>query len=704
MIEPPLTTTTFRQTNGRKTLAHSLLIRLGIATAWLAIFLLWGSWLLAAWFYAQAIFTDLDSTYNWHRVWNAAAIRAAATGLGVHPATHAWIQLGIEVSLVVTYGIVGVILFRHKQDGFGAFLGVSLVLIATRIGGPVTFILATRWPVLEQYNNFLSGLAFGAFGALLYLFPNGRFVPRWSPWLIGIMVLPSLGLHWIPEQLNPAFALIYLGVGMGSQVYRYKQLSDAITRRHIRWILVSFAAFVLVIIVGLLIAPNAVSQLQPPSSFDLFFSFIFLMPGITVASVGFVIALSVAILRDGLYNLDIFINRALVYGGLTVLITAVYLASITFLTTLLQNWSNITLALLTTGLIAIIFQPLRARLQSGINRLLYGERDTPLSLLTRLGEILASANNPATILPIYVQTIATSLHLPFAAIWLRQSETQFVPIASHGRQPNHVETIPLFYHGLHIGQLVVALRLGQDKFDPTDWQLFDQIAHQTAAAVNTVRLVNDLQHSRERIITAREEERRRIRRDLHDGLGPSLASQTFALDTALELLDSDPQAAVKLLQALKTQTQVTVADIRRLVYALRPPALDELGLVGALQAHFGKMERGDVGIELTAVPHPLPPLSAAVEVAAYRIILEAVTNTIRHARARRCTITLAATENPAQLQITVQDDGHGLPANRQAGVGLGSMRERAEELGGRLQVENGEEGGVKITAVLPLAK
>ncbi len=173
-------------------------------------------------------------------------------------------------------------------------------------------------------------------------------------------------------------------------------------------------------------------------------------------------------------------------------------------------------------------------------------------------------------------------------------------------------------------------------------------------------------------------------------LVPTLASQTLALDNVLDLLAAnDAESTERQVTALKHQTQQMVADIRRLVYELRPPALDELGLLEALRAHFAQM--GGVGsqvhISVVAAPEPLPALPAAVEVAAYRIALEGVTNVIRHAQAHACWIQLIVQGgNPfSSLLVTIRDDGQGLPVNLQYGVGLTSMRERAEELGEALR-------------------
>jgi signal transduction histidine kinase len=215
-----------------------------------------------------------------------------------------------------------------------------------------------------------------------------------------------------------------------------------------------------------------------------------------------------------------------------------------------------------------------------------------------------------------------------------------------------------------------------------------------------VRLNGELQRSRERLVTAREEERRRIRRDLHDGLGPTLAALGLKLETARNRLADDPRADV-LLAELAERTQAAVGDIRRLVYALRPPALDELGLVGTLrQLGDGLAGQHLGGLSVSIEASELPALPAAVEVAVYRIVQEALTNVTRHARATTARVHLVATDG--LLSISVEDDGAGLPPAFTAGMGLASMRERAEELGGACLIARGAEQGTSVVATVPL--
>ncbi|HEX7737555.1 MAG TPA: sensor histidine kinase, partial [Ktedonobacteraceae bacterium] len=236
---------------------------------------------------------------------------------------------------------------------------------------------------------------------------------------------------------------------------------------------------------------------------------------------------------------------------------------------------------------------------------------------------------------------------------------------------------------------------------PADVRLLDELARQAGLAAHAVRLAADLQKARERLVLAREEERRRLRRDLHDGVGPTLASISQRIDIARHLVSRDPDAAIAQLGNLKTQIKSTIADIRRVVYALRPPALDELGLVSALREYIMQLQGAQsIQISLEA-PTDLPELSAAVEVAAYRIILEALTNVERHACAQTCLVRLELVDGRS-LHIAISDDGRGLPDDYRAGVGIISMRERAAELGGEWTITTRISGGTRVSIQLPL--
>jgi signal transduction histidine kinase len=262
--------------------------------------------------------------------------------------------------------------------------------------------------------------------------------------------------------------------------------------------------------------------------------------------------------------------------------------------------------------------------------------------------------------------------------------------------------IPLIHQGETLGYIVLGPRAPNEAFSSTDLHLLEDLAPQVGVAVHAVRLAADLQRSRERLVLAREEERRRIRRDLHDGLGPQLAGVALKLETLRNRLTDDPLAA-SLLADLAKRTQEATADIRHLVYELRPPTLDELGLVSALResvTQYTQQGCNDLKITFDA-PESLPQLPAAVEVAVYRIAQEACANVIRHADAHACQVRLKLDELAGLLCLEVRDDGKGLSMKRRAGVGLNSMRERAEELGGTLTITSISSGGTLLTARLP---
>ena len=366
------------------------------------------------------------------------------------------------------------------------------------------------------------------------------------------------------------------------------------------------------------------------------------------------ICTGVAILRHHLYDMDVLVNRALVYGTLTMTVIVVYVIVVALFGALfgIGTGGNLAVSLLATGLIAVLFRPLQDRLQSAVNRLTYGERDDPYAALSRLGQRLEATLAPEAVLPTIVETVAQSLKLPYAEISLREGDG-FRTAAVYGIPSGEPVALPLVYQKEEIGRLVLAPRAANESFGPNDRRLLEDLARHAGVAVHAVLLTSDLQRSRERLVATREEERRRLRRDLHDGLGPTLASLGLGLDAARKLMRREPDDVEALLARLKKQTLEAVTDIRQLVYGLRPPALDDLGLVPAIRQQAegyglaGEYEaygREDGTVFAVEAPEDLPPLPAAVEVAAYRIAQEAMTNVARHARAGACRVRLSLGE------------------------------------------------------------
>jgi signal transduction histidine kinase len=265
--------------------------------------------------------------------------------------------------------------------------------------------------------------------------------------------------------------------------------------------------------------------------------------------------------------------------------------------------------------------------------------------------------------------------------------------------------LALSHQGRAVGELIVAPRGPKEPLSLLDRRLLDDLAIQAGVALYAAqqtwqaqRLAAELQHSRERLVTAREEERRRLRRDLHDGLGPALASLTLKVDAARDELDYDLGSAAAMLDALKHDIQEAVSDIRRLVYGLRPPALDDLGLAASLRLLAERRQSAELAVACD-LPERLPALPAAVEVALYRITAEALTNVVRYAGARTCRVRLAV---GSQLELEISDDGRGAGPDAAAGVGWLSMRERAAELGGTCTIASLSGQGTTIKVRLPL--
>ena len=421
----------------------------------------------------------------------------------------------------------------------------------------------------------------------------------------------------------------------------------------------------------------------------------------------------VAILRYRLYDIDVVINRTLVYGALSACIVGIYVLAVGTLGVLFQARGSFGVSLLATGMVAILFQPLRNRLQRGVNRLMYGERDDPQAVISRLGKRLEEALAPNVVLPTVVETIAQALKLPYTAILLKEGE-RFRTAAAYGSPRGKPEDLPLVYQREEIGRLVLSPRAPGEAFSDADRRLLEDLARQAEVAVHAVRLTADLQRSRERLVATREEERRRLRRDLHDGVGPTLTGMALQLNAARTLVARNkPQDAEETLARLEQRTEETLAEMRRLIYGLRPPALDDLGLLPSIcqQAQSHGMVEGTETDErwenrtvfAMEAPEKLPPLPAAVEVACYRIAQEAITNVARHAHARTCRVRVSIDEAANALRLEITDDGVGMPENRVAGVGLSSMRERAEELGGTLEMEPNPGGGTRVLAHLPLS-
>jgi signal transduction histidine kinase len=596
------------------------------------------------------------------------------------------------VNALIWLALGGLIVWKRPHDTFGMLIAFGFVFTGANL----------HLRALDESNGFAEItarasmlIAYAAGPLIIALFPDGRWVPRWSRWIAAagvshaiVFVLAPRPRPAVMEAIESPLAVAIWGSLLAAQVYRYRHVSSFTQRQQTKWLL--FGIGVLAVnqaVVAVTYALGVIDRYQ------------LLIIALTyAATVVVVISIGNAVFRHRLFDIDIIINRTLVYAGLTLGVLGIYVLIVGGLGAIFQT-RGYTASFLAAGAVAVAFQPFRMQLQRSVNRLVYGERDEPYTILGRLGERLEATPSPDTVLDTIVETIAGALKLPYVAISLGESEH---PAAVTGTlDAPMTETVELVYQGETVGRLMAAPRHGEHSLSPSDRAVLRHLARQTGVAANGVRLMEDLRRSRERIISAREEERRRLRRDLHDGLGPQLASQTLTIDAAIRLLEEDPETAARLLAELKTQSADAVAEIRRLVYELRPPALDDLGLAGAIQALADSWRHTSIDV-VVQTPAYLSHLPAAIEVAAYRIVQEALTNCIRHANGSRCDVVLAVDD--FALRLEVRDNGQGMPVDLTPGIGLHSMHERATELGGTCHIERNETVGTRVTAWLPLPR
>jgi signal transduction histidine kinase len=421
----------------------------------------------------------------------------------------------------------------------------------------------------------------------------------------------------------------------------------------------------------------------------------------------FPVAVAVAILRDKLYGIEVVVRRSLVYGALTVVLLVGYAVVVTLLGLALQGHAASGERLAATAFVAVGFAPVRTRLQRSADRLVYGGRGDPYAVLTDVGRRLdvtddADGGADDAALGEVAEAVATSLRLPYVRVEVHRPGPAEDPMSAEwGARTETVHEVALSFRGQRVGSLFAAARAGQRRLSTAELRLLADLGRQVGVAAHAMLLSRDLQRSREGIVATREEERRRIRRDLHDGLGPALAGVALGLDAVGRLLPVAPEEAGRLAGRLKEEVQASIADVRRLVEDLRPPALDQLGLVGALEQHAVRLTERDPGLSVRVEASGLPALPAAVEVAAYRIATEALNNVARHAAARQCLVRLTL-EGGRTLAVRVEDDGVGFTAPARLGIGLPAMRERALELGGTCEAGPRLSGGTRVAACLPL--
>ncbi len=626
-----------------------------------------------------------------------------------------WPMVLVAILLVATS--VTVFRARPRDPAAHATLLTSAIGVVAIVGAGLFPLTALDLVAGDQFWRHYTGqVAFALlWGAVLHfaiVFPSRSDAPRRRllvaagyagtlllyalVWVITQMVLdePAERLHvLVVPVLGTLF--VYPPVIITLLVRKYLRLRAEPTGRPVLWLLAAFGASTVAYFVMWVVPVIATGSPIVPYQVQ------------AVPFMAVPIAMAAAVLRYRALNIEVAVSRTVVYGALTIGAIGVYVALVGAWSALVGPVTNIWWQAGLAAAIAVLSQPIRARLQSLINKRLYGERDDPYRMVSALASRLENTPTAATMLPEIVETVAVALRLPYMAIEI-QARGRSETAASVGTPTRELYRMPLTFHGERVGNLVVGRRSAQRDLTRPDRIALAEVARHAGAAVYTARLTRDLRRSRDRLVQAREMERRRILHELHDGVGPTLAAVALGLDVSKRTV-GDTTPTGELLGRLRDELQAAIVEIRRLAHGLRPPVLDRIGLIPAIREYAGALASRTVGGDTSLdgvtivleVPSSMPKLPAPVDVAAYRIICEALTNVTRHAAASSCAVRLWVDDD---LHIEVVDDGVGLPAVTNGGVGLSSMRERATELGGECLVEADHDGGTRVFATLPLPK
>ncbi|RKN66040.1 ATP-binding protein [Paenibacillus ginsengarvi] len=642
--------------------------------------------------------------------------------------TYAFLFVCIDVIFTyVYYAAALLLLWKGFREPMALVAAVALVAFGTSF--PSLSSIAFQGIAGEEWwFSFVATLGWIGLSLLFLLFPNGRFVPRWTAAVFILILIIDVasffnrGLIWNDmsgsEYLLAAWYIGTTSILIYSQIHRYLKISSLAQRQQTKWVVYG-------LVVGMTGFIGMSILFNPRLNDGSALTYVYLNAMINLSLLAIPVTLTMAVLRRRLWEIDPLVNRTLLYGTLSLCVAAIYIFTVYYLSGLFATGHNLFVSLTATAIVAVAFAPLKEKLQRLINRLLKGRHDDPYEVLLELGSQLVRPMAPEAMLEALASTVKQSLRLPYAGIGIRVGE-QDAFVAAAGTPVHEILSFPIVHRGETMGTFYLSARSPGEAFSPEDNRFLDVLLHQAGPIVENVNmtlgmklLANDLQESREKLVLAREEERRQIRKNLHDDLAPRLAALALNAATAEKYVMKKPDIAIEMLGDLRKTIRMTVDEIRTLVHDLRPPSLDELGLIGAIQERISELnkpvrlladEQGTPPLHIRLhEPPPLPDLSAAVEVAAYRIVTESLANVIKHSQATECTVKLDVSSS-GQLAIEVTDNGTGLSsayAQRQrlpgkGGIGLQSLRERAAELGGHCSIEQAERGGTRVRAILPI--
>lgn len=556
-------------------------------------------------------------------------------------------------------------------------LGLALVAVTN---------LATILPgMVDDSVEPASWMVAGAMAAwllVLYLFPDGRPAPDWTLWIL-VSVVSVAGLSLLLPSGDSVRTIAFVaafGVGVGAQIWRFQRRSTVPERQATKWLLVGLIPAAATFIgVGLIASTTSLDSavLDQPWYLAVSVTAIWLVP--LAASVGLVVAERAPI--DGL------LHGAIVVFGMTVAIGWLYFAILPLVG---PTWGA-------AAAVALVL-PVRSLMDRFATHIVYAKgHASPVVLLEQ--RLVASVPDQ-DVAAVVAGTVLDALSVPYVAVEIHGNVAAEVGSrSSRGSDQAVLEIFPVNYIGTEVAQIVVAPRPGDVALPGRDREVLVRLADSAGAALHGAAALRDLSLARERLVFSREEERRRLRRDLHDDLAPTLAGLGMRAAAATALGSTDQDRAKVLYDEVQAGIHAAIAQVREIAYDLRPPMLDDLGLEAAIRDRLGTEVDPDLRVEVEVRDLP-PALPAAVELAALRIVQEAVTNVRRHAGANNCRVTLSCEDG--HIEISIQDDGRGISGGHLRGVGLRSIEERALELGGQSQIGSSVGGGTTVTVVLPI--
>jgi signal transduction histidine kinase len=635
----------------------------------------------------------------------------------------------IEI-LTLAFALVGGVLARRRPENpIGWIFLVASLLSGVQVLAQeyAVFALAQGDVRGARIANWIDGMIWvpitGSIAIFLsLLFPNGRPPSRrwwWVLWTgaLGILVFTAAFTVSTDTELglrNPFFEvradLVGPLFGLGSSLYLASVLAALVSltvrfrrsqgdeRQQLRW----FGAAVG--LVAFFITLTFITEFWGPD-----------VPGLKrAAAVGSIlsfiaipVATGVAVMQYRLYDIDIVISKTVVYGLLAAFVTIVYVAVVVGMGALVGSRGNLLLSIFATAVIALAFQPIRERARRLANRLVYGKRATPYEAMSEFAERMAGTYSLDEVLPRMARIAADGTGADRAEVWVRVGNDLHLEASSGAggaRQvvpagpsiPGTDRTVPVTHQDEVLGAIAVVMPRSES-LAPTGEKLLGDLASQAGLVLRNVRLIEELRASRQRLVTAQDEERRRLERNLHDGAQQQLVALSVKMRLLKALARKDPEKAEDLLDQLQEDSRDALDNLRDLARGIYPPLLADQGLAAALEAQARKAPL-PVDVDSDGVGR----YTQDAEATAYFCVLEALQNIAKYANASRAVVRLD--EQDGHLVFSVSDDGEGFEVRTTArGSGLQNMTDRLEAVGGFLEVMSAPGRGATVTGRIPLS-